>query len=168
MNKSRHVFLLALFALSACTPRSPDTAVDEAALKADPKAWMDAYNAGDADAIAALYADDALLMAPGTAGIVGPAAIREYIAGDIAMAKGMTFHDDSNTGVGVAGDIGWASGTWSVTDASGAVVDKGKYLSVSRRIKGEWQLIRDIWNSDMPPVTAPAETPPPAAETPAP
>ena len=172
MNKSRHVVIAAvLLALSACAPRTPDTAADEAALKADPKAWMDAFNAGDADAIAALYADDAMLMAPGTAAVVGPAAIRELIARDIASSKGggLTFHDDSNTGVGVSGDTGWVSGTYSVTDASGAVVDKGKYLSISRRINGDWQMIRDTWNSDMapPPAAAPAaETP--ATETPAP
>ena len=52
-------------------------------------------------------------------------------------------------------------------DGSGATVDKGKYVSVYRRINGDWQLIRDTWNSDGAPgqaaTPAPAEAAAPAA-----
>ena len=62
--------------------------------------------------------------------------------------------------------MGWLSGKFSLTDASGAVADTGKFLSVYRRTNGAWQLIRDTWNSDMAPApaapAAPAEAAPPA------
>jgi ketosteroid isomerase-like protein len=167
MSKLKGYSLLAagLIALAACAPKAPDTAADEAALKAEPGAWMDAYNAGNADAVANLYTEDAVLMPPGTAAITGPAAIKDFIASDIPTSKaaGLSFKNGEATGVGVSGDMGWLSGTFSVTNASGATVDSGKYLSVFRRVNGGWKLIRDIWNSDAPPAAAPAATAAPPA-----
>jgi uncharacterized protein (TIGR02246 family) len=151
----------ALIALTACTHKAPDTAADEAALKAVPGAWMDAYNAGDADSVANLYAEDAVLMPPGVPAITGRAAIKEFIASDIPQSKaaGLAFKVDEPTGVGISGDLGWASGTDSVTNASGETIDSGKYLAVYRRIDGKWKLIRDTWNSDAPPPAAAAPAP---------
>jgi uncharacterized protein (TIGR02246 family) len=162
MLRTALLFVAGTFALSACAPKAPDTAADEAALQADPLAWFDAYNAGNAEGVAKLYADDGVLMPPGAPAATGPTAIRDFIAADIARSKaaGLTLKNDATTGVGVSGDVGWLSGTFSVTDGSGATVDKGKYLSVYRRASGDWQLIRDTWNSDM----APAPAAPAAAE----
>ncbi len=163
MLKNFLLLTTGLIVLAACAPKPADTAADEAALKADPVAWMDAYNAGDADGIANLYAEDGILLAPGAQAVTGRAAIRDFIALDIETSKGagLSFKNDEITGVGVSGDLGWVSGLFSVTDASGATVDNGKYLSVYHRINGDWQLIRDTWNSNAAP--APAATPEPAA-----
>ena len=46
------------------------------------------WNSGDAAAIAALYTDDAVLMAPGAEPVTGPAAIQELMEGFIAAAGG--------------------------------------------------------------------------------
>ena len=62
--------------------------------------------------------------------------------------------------VGVSGNVGWESGTYKVT-VKGAVVETGKFLSVSRKIGGKWQYIRDTWNSDAAPAPAAAPAPPP-------
>ncbi len=163
MLKNFLLLTTGLIVLTACAPKAVDTAADEAALTADPAAWMEAYNAGNADGVAELYAEEALLLAPGAQAIAGRTAIRDFIASDIEASKaaGLTFRNDESTGVGVSGDMGWVSGTFSVLDASGATVDSGKYLSVYGRVDGDWQLIRDTWNSDKPP--APAATPAPAA-----
>lgn len=170
MKTSRYLFVLAAsaLALTACAPPAPpppDTAADEAALKADPGAWMESYNAGNADAIAEHYTDDALLMAPGAPAQQGKAAIREFIAADIVKSKaaGLKFNNGDATGVGVSGDMGWVSGVFTVTDASGATIDAGKYLSVFRRTNGQWKLIRDTWNSDMAPAAAAPAAPAEAA-----
>jgi len=149
------LILLGAIVAAACAPEAPDTAADEAVLKADPVAWFEAYGAGNADAVANLYAADALLMAPGAAGVRGRPAIREYIASDIALSKagGVVMNLGEVTGVGVAGDTGWLSGTFSAADGSGAIVDRGKFLSVYSRTGEGWKLIRDTWNSDLPPVS---------------
>lgn len=155
--------VLAAMALAACMPKSADTVADEAALKGAVSAWMDAYNGGNAEGVAKLYAEGALLMAPGAPVAIGRPGIFAFIEADSAKtrAAGHVVSAGDFTGVGVTGDSGWVSGTFTVADGSGATVDTGKFLAVSSRINGEWQMIRDIWNSDAvaapPVVEAPVE-----------
>ncbi len=164
MGMLKKAILLAtgLIAMAACASKAPDTTADEATLKADPVAWAEAYNAGNADGVANLYAEDAILLAPGAPAAVGRGAIREFIKSDIekSKAEGLTFKIGDMNGVVVSGDLGWLSGAFSVTDSSGAAVDAVKFLSVYRRTNGKWQLIRDTWNSD----TAPAAAAAPAVD----
>jgi len=137
-------------------PPAPDTAADEAQLQADALAWFEHYANADADGMANLYAEDALLMPPGAPAVTGRDGIRTFLGGDAASSKaaGISLKNGSVTGVGVSGDIGWMSGTYTVVDATGATIDGGSYLSVHRRSNGSWPYIRDIWNSDRPPAAA--------------
>jgi uncharacterized protein (TIGR02246 family) len=136
---------------------------DEAAIRAQTSSWEKAYNGGDAKAVAAQYAEDALLMPPGSPGVSGKAAILEYFTKDIAGSKagGVVFVLNPKTDVGVSGNMGWESGTYKVT-VKGAVVETGKFLSVSRKKDGKWHYIRDTWNADAAraPAPAPAAAPP--------
>ena len=140
---------------------------DEAAIRAQTVSWGKAYNGGDAKGVTAQYAEDAQLFPPGVPGIKGRAAILDYFTKDIASAKsaGAVFVLNPNTDVGVAGTTGWESGTYQVT-VKGAVVQTGKFLSVSRKKNGKWMYIRDIWNADAPP--APAATSATSSPAPAP
>ena len=155
---------MGLLALAACQPAAQDPAKEKAAIAEVNGAWAGHYNAGDADAVANLYWDDAIVMAPGAPAAAGRTAIRDLIANDTAGAKaaGMTMNIDHGP-IGVSGSLAWQTGTFKVTDAAGATVDAGKYLSVLEKRDGKWLLFRDIWNSDMPPAPAAA----PAAEPPA-
>jgi uncharacterized protein (TIGR02246 family) len=149
----------ALAAITACAPAAPDTSADQAQLEAEAPVWFDHYNKGDADAVANLYAEDAVIMPAGAPPAAGRTAIRDFIVADIAQSKagGFTFKNGAVTGVGVSGDMAWLTGDFSVLDASGAPVDSGKYLSVYQMTDDGWKLIRDIWNSDnAPPAAAPA------------
>ena len=144
----------AMLALNACAPAAPpaaDTAADEAALKAATLTWLEAYNAGDVEKIVALYEEDAVLMPPHAPVANGHAAIRAFLTADTAGAKaaGIKLMPGTST-AGVAGDTGWESGTYTVTDASGATVDSGSYLSVSHKSDGKWLYHRDTYNSDRP------------------
>ena len=49
------------------------------------RAWLAAFNGGDASAVAALYADGARLMPPNTDMLSGRAAIEEFIKTFIAI-----------------------------------------------------------------------------------
>ena len=140
---------------------------DEAAIRAQTTSWMKAYNGGDAKAVADLYAEDAILLPPGASAAKGKAAILAFFAKDIAGSKaaGAVFAADSKTDVGVSGDMGWESGTYKVT-VKGAVVETGKFLSVSRKKDGKWLYIRDTWNADAP-IAPPAPAKAPAAPAPA-
>ncbi len=155
MNMLKYVAFLAtaLVASAACEPNAPDAAAEAAAIKTDVLVWFDLYNSGDADGVAALYAEDGVVMAPGAAAVVGRAAIRDYIASDIGNSKaaGLAFKGDEVTDGAVEGDMAWIRGSFSLIDSSGTTVDTGKYLTVYRRTNGEWQIIRDMWNLDLPP-----------------
>jgi uncharacterized protein (TIGR02246 family) len=153
--------ICAVLALNACAPTTPppaDTAADETALKAATLTWLEAYNAGDVEKIVALYAEDAVLMPPHAPVANGRAAIRAFLSADTAGAKaaGIKLVPGTST-AGVAGDTGWESGTYTVTNASGTTVDSGSYLSVSHKSNGKWLYHRDTYNSDRP---LPAAAPP--------
>jgi len=141
---------------------SPASA-DEAAIRAQTTSWGKAYNGGDAKGVAALYAEDALLLPPGASGVSGRAAILQYFTKDIADSKaaGAVFALDPKTDVGVSGNMGWESGMYKVT-VKGAIVETGKFLSVSRKKDGKWLYIRDTWNADAPPAPPQAPAAPPA------
>jgi len=159
---------LAIVMATALTPTAcsaatapVDQSADEAALKASTNTWLAAYNAGDVEKIVALYSDDGVLMPPHAAVAKGKAAIRAFITADTAGAKaaGVKLVNGSST-VGVVGDTGWEAGSYTVTVASGATVDSGSYISVSRKVNGQWLYIRDTYNSDrpLPPPTPAAAT----------
>lgn len=127
-----------------------DTAADEAAIRDINESWFEAYQAGDADAIVALYADDAVLSAPGMPALRGKKAIREYLVKDVAEGAGLSFMVDSPTDVSVSCDLAWEFGTYTGTDESGATVDQSKYLTVFEKRDGKWVIVRDMWNADGP------------------
>ena len=139
---------------------SPASA-DETAIRAQSTNWEKAYNGGDAKGVAALYAEDAVLLPPGASGVTGRAGILKFFTRDIAGSKasGAVFVLSPKTDVGVSGNTGWESGTYQVM-VKGAVVETGKFLSVSRKKDGKWLYLRDTWNADAP--LAPAA--PPAAK----
>jgi uncharacterized protein (TIGR02246 family) len=146
--------------VSGCAAQAPvpvDTTADETALKEITQTWLKSYNAGDADTIAGLYADDAALMPPHAPVARGKGAIREFVAKDSAGAKsaGVKLVSGAET-VGVNGDWGWNSGSYTVQDGSGKTVDSGGYLSVSHKVNGKWLYVRDTYNSDQPLPTPPS------------
>ena len=166
--KSAALIAAGLLALAGCQQAAQDVAAEETAIRAVNMAWDSAYQAGDADGVASNYAEDAVVLPPGAATLVGQYAIREFIAGDIAANKvaGMTLSIDEGSTVAMSGDLAWQNGTFKVTDASGAPVSTGKYLSLLQKKDGKWMLIRDAWNLDTAPAAAPeaAAAAEPAAE----
>jgi uncharacterized protein (TIGR02246 family) len=112
------------------------------------KAWAAAIAAGNAAAVAALYTDDALVMPPNGEAVTGRPAIEKAFQGMIASgvkqatltAKEVEAHGDTATEVGA----------YSIKDAAGKEIDRGKYIVVWKRVQGQWKLHRDIWNSNLP------------------
>jgi ketosteroid isomerase-like protein len=158
------VTLVCVGGLAACDqkpapPAPADTAAHKAKLESDALSWFEHYAEADGEAMANLYAEDALLMPPGAPAVTGRAGIKTFLADDAAKSKaaGISLKNASVTGSGINGDLGWISGTYVVLDKSGATIDSGSYLSVHKRSGGSWPYIRDIWNSDRPP--APPQEP---------
>ena len=163
--KSVVIVAVGLLTLAGCQ-KSVDTAAVSDEIKRGVQDWAAAYNAGDADTIAAKYSDNAVVMGPAAPAAVGRDAIREFIAKDSAGAKaaGVTLVISTGDEVGVSGDLAWHSGAYTINDASGNAVDSGNYVEVQQNLDGKWMIIRDIWNSDRAPApaAAPAEEAAPA------
>lgn len=151
-----------LIALAGCQ-KATDSAAFEKQAKEDVRKFIPAFNTGDAETMLAQYAPDAEVLAPGNPRAVGHDAIRAVLEKESAalQAAGVTLELSDDDKAAASGDLGHHSGSFLVKDASGAVVDSGKYLAVmQRQADGKWLMIRDTWNSDSPPPAPPA--PPPA------
>jgi len=158
------ILVLGLAVLTACTrtPPAPPAATEPAAIQAVSIAWKKAYNAGDAAAVAALYAEDAVLSAPGAPALRDHASISEYFVKVVAQfsTTGLTVVDEPMGEVVTSGDLAWQWQTYKVVDKSGAIVDAGKLVTLFRRVDGKWLIAGDTWNSDG--TAAAAATPAPA------
>ena len=111
-------------------------------------AWEKAYNAGDAAGVAALYAKDAQVMAPGAETASGTKAIKEaFAAGMAAVPK----FELTTVDVVSSGDLVVETGKWVATSADGKHLDHGPYMTLFKKEGAGWKISRDIWNSAMPP-----------------
>lgn len=138
--------VLALPALAAADPKS--------IVQAENQKWLDAYNAGDAPALAKCYAENAYLAPDGTAQpIIGAANIRTFYESyvksrvqNLALPVTDARMLDQNTILDV--------GTWTaeLPSANGKPVTplSGTYMNVFVRDGSDWKLAGDTWNM-MPP-----------------
>lgn len=110
--------------------------------------WAAAWNAGDAAALAALYADDAVVMAPGEEPAEGRAAIEAHYRSGLEAAPG-TENIIKTLEVMAAGDWAVEVGSFVANAADGSHLDHGRYVAVWKKVEGKWMLYRDIWNSSM-------------------
>ena len=142
-------FVLAAFAVSvlaACQPEAgPLTGEEVAAVRNIATSYGQAVRAGDADAVTALYALDAVEMPPDMPARMGRAAI--------GAAYTVALEGFSITSVEVDGRAGLAydRGTWSFTGmaADTAFTVTGKYLVIAHeQVDGSWLWTNVIWNSD--------------------
>ncbi len=154
--------LAVVLVLAGIQSAGADAAAEVAALHAVDDVWVKAFNAGDADTMAAQYDEHAVLLPPGAKAAHGRAAIHAFFAKLVSEAtkEGLQFTLDAKPAGGARGDLGWASGNYVLKDKTGKVIETGKYLSVSRKKDGKWLYVRDTWNSDAP--AAPAEPAAPA------
>jgi uncharacterized protein (TIGR02246 family) len=103
--------------------------------------FVAATNAGDADAVAACYAEDAVLWFPGGPMVTGREAIRDGFA---AYFAGATLKDASLTRVGqeAVGDAIVTWGTYSLTLVDNVShverVDTGSFMDMQKLIDGKW------------------------------
>lgn len=156
------LFCIAALLMAFSTVSSAADTAEVAALHAADSAWEKAYNGGDVEGVVRLYDADAVLLPPGAPPAHGRDAIRAYFAEAVAESgeAGVRFILHETPVGGVCGSWGWSSGTYVAKDESGAVVETGKYLSVSRKVDGKWLYVRDTWNADGPVSAAEPETSP--------
>jgi uncharacterized protein (TIGR02246 family) len=127
--------------------------------------WNQDFVSKDPDKLAAHYADDAILMAPGTAASSGKDAIQNALKQMVSdPALSLKFHA-SRVEVAKSGDIAYTQGsyTMAMTDPQTKQVinDHGSYVTTYRKEPdGTWKAVADIATSEVqPPSPVPRATP---------
>ncbi|MGH8194514.1 MAG: YybH family protein [Woeseiaceae bacterium] len=133
--------------------QAPEADLDGLAAMQD--VWQSAFEAGDSAAIAAIYSADGAVLPPNGETVTGRAAIDAFW--NEFLASGIN-GEIKDTEVYAQGDLGYKVGTYTMTDATGAAIDDGKYVEIWRRVDDQWQLHRDIFNSNRPLSAGEAQT----------
>jgi uncharacterized protein (TIGR02246 family) len=133
-------------AKSVLTP--PDMSKIQAEIQALNDTWATAYNTNDAATILGFYADDAISMPDDAPMLVGKAAIQKDLETSFANRKVTKFVTYET--VDVLGDENMVTeiGKMTAKDTAGKVAYTGKYMAVWEKRKGNWQVIREIYNHD--------------------
>lgn len=119
----------------------PDGLVSPAVPPELKHSWETSFNRGDADAVVALYADDAELVMPGASPVHGLAAIRSAVSDMIK--SGVKVKTDTTRNVGST-DVAYVYGTYVVSDAGAKVVEQGRFVETWERRAGSWKITVDI------------------------
>ena len=133
-----------------------------AAIEKSVDAMMDAFNAGDAAGVAALYSETAMLLPPDASQIQGRQAVQDTFQAMIDDGfKDIVFEVVE---VEVSRTFAYEIGLFSVkypAENDQMATATGNYLAVwKREADGVWRLYRDTWNDAPPPAESPsAESP---------
>jgi len=138
-----------------------DAATVEQTIRASADQYEQAALAGDVEALASFYSDDAIMLPPGMPKSEGIDAVRAayqqmYAAGNPTEAS----LDPATVVVSESGDMAYDEGSFRFSGPGPdgtTMTDTGKYLAIWKpTADGTWKISVDIWNSDAMP-GAPAE-----------
>ena len=163
-TKSR--IALTVAALSAalavgCTKAPAFTAEDETAVRAFFDGTVKNVNAGNFEAWAAQFADDAVFQPANGQTVTGRAAILAW-GKALPPMEHMVF---SNVKVSGEGNMAWGTSHYAIK-MTGVPADTGKQLVVFKRsADGKWGIVAGGFNSDLPLPTPAASKAAPASKT---
>ncbi|HYQ96316.1 MAG TPA: SgcJ/EcaC family oxidoreductase [Candidatus Eisenbacteria bacterium] len=139
---------------SAQAPRAasqqgpPDSARVRSSIDAGNAAFVLAWQSGDADLFASLFADDGALLRPGGGLTIGRESIRSRMR-DVFSQVRMTNGTITTADVFLIGDTAYETGAWNFTigpiGSTTSEPDSGHYVEIWKRDRsGAWKMWRDI------------------------
>jgi len=139
----RAILVLTFLMLAA----APALAQSKATMQQLNDRWADAFNKGDAAAVAAMYTADAYVLPAGAEMIKGRPAIEAMWRQNMQQIGGVkcTTIDVKPLGSSAAGEIGTCTFKKKAQPPQDGAL---KYAIVWRKEGGQWKLLQDIWNSD--------------------
>lgn len=118
--------------------RQPSSSEDFAsAVKRIRETWVQEFNAGHADKVAALYAEEAVLMRR-NGSVHNRDSIQADLERSITTAQGHNYMAES-LHAEYSGDVGYDTGIYN--EDFPRHVSEGNYLIVLRKIHGEWKIV---------------------------
>ena len=136
--------------------KQTDSKADEQAIRTISKNWLELTKKNDMAGCAALFADDGVSYGMNQEPFVGPAAIKKHYTDEHAQnPKEEVDWSTDRVEVSSSGDMAVEYGKYDVKGlgSSGTESDKGRYITVYRKVNGTWKVAADIGTS-----TKPADT----------
>jgi uncharacterized protein (TIGR02246 family) len=110
--------------------------------------WNEAFNSGDAAAVAALYTEDGTVLPHTHAVVRGPTAISDFWAGMISA--GIKDHGIELLDAHDAGDVAYSSGKWwasGLGENGKAARYEGTIVTIlKKQCDGSWKMCLHTWN----------------------
>ena len=153
--KARALTVCLALTLTSCTVERPAevaTLNEAKAVQALSQEWLKAEIAKDIPKIMSYYAEDAMEMASNTPVIIGKEPIQKWYETWLKPeGVSMTFATEE-VKVSTSLDMAVERGTYHFVQSnpSGQVDDTGKYVTVWKKVKGEWKVAIDTATSDLP------------------
>ena len=151
--------------LAACSPPppppapaaevapKPDLAAEERAIRDADARWLKAAESRDAAGEAAIIASDGVAYREHVEPLVGPAAFQAYTTKQqTENPKAKATWSTDTIRVAEAGDIAIQTGQYQVTGLGpkGEREDRGRFVTVWKKVNGEWKVAQDISSTTMP------------------
>jgi ketosteroid isomerase-like protein len=151
-RKNVLLFVLIVSTVVGCGVNKVDTASEGEKLMQTSRDWSKAASTGNVDSILKYWADDAVVMSPGEAALVGKPAIRKMIE-DVTKLPGFKISwEPLNATISQSGDIGYLieQNQISMNDSTGkAITEHNKNVTIwKKQADGSWKNVVDIWNPD--------------------
>jgi uncharacterized protein (TIGR02246 family) len=154
--KNTIVLICACIFLIGCT-RTPkvDALAEINAIRKIEAQWVAAIKTKDTDKILSIFAPEAVVMNANTPACVGLQSIRksqESWFSDTTIFHSTFTSTVDTIEVSASGDLAYARGNsqLNIGTPNGIVEETDKWITIYRKINGEWKAIVDIWNSDKP------------------
>jgi len=126
-----------------------DLAAAKTSIEAGYKEFETAFNTKDSVGLANCYTADAKLMGPNNKAVEGKDNIQklfgEWFKGETPTIK-LTLVEVWGNETNMI-----AENKWEMAGKDGKVIDTGKSIEVYKMEEGKWRMVRDCYNSDMPP-----------------
>lgn len=154
--KKAVMFFVAFVVLTACNHMPViDIHTEAEAIRIIHDKWEDAIKTKDVDKYMSSFAPGAVEMNANAPACVGLPSIRKSLETWFSDTTNFldTFKSTIDTlEISSVGDMAYIRGhqKLNIGTAKGVVEVTDKWVTIFRKINGEWKAIVDIWNSDMP------------------
>ena len=144
---------ISLFACKSSTETKPAFNLEDAKKEIAEmnKRFEDAVVNSDTVALVNLYTEDAKWMNPNAPSVIGKQALTSELSKLLNAGIGSAKLNTTD----VWGDENYVTeeGNYVLNAKDGSQIDKGKYLVLWKRVDGKLMFFRDMFSSDLPPVS---------------
>ena len=152
------VILVAACSQPAPSPvPKPDLTIEEKAIRDADARWQKAAQARDAAAESAMFASDGVAYREHVDPLVGPAAFQAWATKLYAdNPKQAVTWSTNSISMADSGDLAIQAGEYHTTGVGpkGDREDKGRFVTVWKKVGSEWKVAHDIGSTTMPEVPA--------------